>query len=109
LPNDNQRIIQIIQQFCTDHIFEQKTLPNGKIYEIYRVSWLEQIGNPVSGERRSKLTLKRIFDHVKRYYPNIQSERKISNTGLAYDMFYSPTNTGFQICLLHFLGIMCSR
>lgn len=99
MTTDNERIVQLIQQFCTDHIFEKRTLTNNKICDVYRATWLQTIGNPGSGEETSGLTLNKICDHVRGYYPEIQSERTISNTGLSFDMYYSPTNTAFEICL----------
>jgi len=99
LPPENQRITQIIQQFCTDHVFERKTLPNNKEFDVYRTDWLQAIGSPTSEERISKLTLGKIHDHVKDYYPEIKFERTISNTGLSFDMYHPPTSTAFEICL----------
>lgn len=99
MPTDNERIIQIIRQFCTDHVFERKNLAKNIVCDEYRAAWLQSIGSPRSGEVISKLTVEKLCEHVKKYYPDIESERTISNTGLAFDMYYPPTNTALEICL----------
>ena len=50
LPVEIKRISLLIRRFCTDHVLERKKLENGVIYDEYRKSWLEILGNPRSGE-----------------------------------------------------------
>lgn len=99
LSRENKRISLLIRRFCTDHVLERKRLNDGRIYNEYRKSWLETIGNPRSGEVISKLTTTRICDEVKRYYPEASGERTIPGTNLAFDLYYHPTHTAFEICL----------
>ena len=98
VPGEDKRISLLIRRFCTDHVLERRKLDNGVVYDEYRRSWLEILGNPRSGEVMSKLTVRRICDEVKRSYPEVHMEHKIPDTNLAFDMFYPPTNTAFEIC-----------
>ncbi len=100
LQGEDKAIARSIQSFFTHRVFERQRVGSNFV-DIYRTSWKAGLGPApsMSEEQISNLTLRKVQEEVRASYEHIESEHRIGNTGLSFDMFNPHTGSAIEICL----------
>lgn len=103
-PSD-EMLIKAVQNFCSERVFQRKKLDSERHVDVYRESWLsdlQKLGGPnLSEEKISRLTTKRIQNHVTQIFSFVQAEKAIPNTesNALFDLWNPKSRSAYEVCL----------